>query len=112
MFTRGASRVALPADAAALPGETVAVGVPGRWLLRAAAAAYLAPLGAFIIAALGAELFWPGRDALALIAGVAGASVALGAAGIASRAFAPRFRIEPYAPASLEYGSRCKQFQE
>lgn len=75
-----AVRLPAPAIADRFAQGWVRVGVDSRWLLLAAAAAYLLPLLAFIGGALTAGVFAGGNDAAALLGGLvasAGAWLAL-----------------------------------
>jgi sigma-E factor negative regulatory protein RseC len=107
LFTRGVGRLALPPERAAMPGDRVFVGVPGRWLLGAATVVYLAPAAAFVAGAWFSELARPGHDGFALVAGLAGAAIALVLARALGRSFPPRLEITPRDSGRLESAIDC-----
>jgi positive regulator of sigma E activity len=77
LFVRHGSSLPLGRGRGFRPGEAVRVGVEPRWLLRAAAFIYLGPLLAFLAGVLAGHSLWPGRDGMALLAGLLGAGLGL-----------------------------------
>lgn len=103
LFVRSGSRLPLNADHGLEPGQRVRVGVEPRWLLRAAALAYLAPVLSFLAGALVAQALSPGRDALALSAGMLCAGLALTLLnGPLARLSQPRLSLERVAEEPVE----------
>lgn len=78
LFVRAGAALPLDPRCGLRVGEEIRVGVDRRWLLAAAAAAYLFPTVGFVASAAIAYGLWPGNDLAGLLLGLAGAAAAFG----------------------------------
>lgn len=76
LFARPDTRLPMPGEQSIPADRLVRVGLDPRWLMLAAAAAYLLPVIAFVAGAVFADQVLPGSDPAALFSGVALALVA------------------------------------
>ena len=111
LFSRPVSSLPMPPGSGHAPSARVRVGVPARWLLAAAALAYLAPVCFFLAGAVAAEHYRPGDDVIALGCGLGALSIGIFALGRAARRLLhPRLLIEAPA-AALESADASKHLE-
>lgn len=70
LFARPDTRIPLTDDIDRRSGQVVRAGLDPRWLLLAAAAAYLVPASSFVLGAVAADWIWPSNDVAALFTGL------------------------------------------
>lgn len=70
LFARPDIRIPLTDDVDRRSGQLVRAGLDPRWLVLAAAAAYLVPVLTFVLGAVAADVAWPGNDLAALFTGL------------------------------------------
>lgn len=85
LFTRPVTSLPLPPGSDPQPGSRVRVGISARWLLAAAALAYLTPVCLFVAGAVAAHAYRPGDDLLALLCGLLASTLGVVAPGRAAR---------------------------